>query len=84
MPQAHALSFTVSMFARMRRLARDLPDDLAICLDAAQTRAAMETGRIAIVPHIEGAECIDTGLDALDVLHAAGVAVAGAGLVAFQ
>ena len=72
-PQAHALSFTVSMFARMRRLAQQLPEHLAICLDTTDARAAMADGRIAIVPHIEGAECIDTGLDALDVLHAAGL-----------
>lgn len=72
-PQEQALSFTVSMFARMRRLAGELPDDVAICLDADQVRGAMDGGRIAVVPHVEGAECIDTGLDALDVLHAAGL-----------
>ncbi len=33
----------------------------------------MGQGRLAIIPHIEGAECIDTGLDALEVLHAAGL-----------
>ncbi|HET7410984.1 MAG TPA: membrane dipeptidase, partial [Paracoccaceae bacterium] len=36
-------------------------------------RAAMGSGRVAIVPHIEGAECIDPNLDALEVLHAAGL-----------
>ena len=68
-----ALDFTMSMFARMRRLARELPDDLAICASADQIRAQMAAGRIAILPHIEGAECIDTNLDALDVLHGAGL-----------
>jgi membrane dipeptidase len=72
-PQERALGFTTSMFARMRRLARDLPGDLAICADAADARAAMADGRIAIIPHVEGAECIDTNLDALEVLHAAGL-----------
>lgn len=72
-PQQQALSFTLAMFARLRRLARDLPDDLEICADASAARVAMEAGRIAIVPHVEGAECIDTDLDALEVLHAAGL-----------
>ena len=71
--QEQALAFTTAMFARMRRLERDLPDNLQLTYDAAQTRAAIEAGRIAIVPHIEGAECIDRNFDALDVLHAAGL-----------
>ncbi len=71
--QDYALAFTTAMFARIRRLQRQMPDDVALCYDAAQTRAAMDAGRIAIVPHVEGAECIDTNLDALDILHAAGL-----------
>lgn len=72
-PQEAALAFTTALFARMRRLVRELPDDLALCTDAGAVRAAMASGRIAIVPHIEGAECIDTDLAALEVLHAAGL-----------
>lgn len=72
-PQDRALDVTLAMFARMRRLARELPADLAICTDAAAIRAAIDAGRIAVLPHIEGAECIDTGLNALEVLHAAGL-----------
>jgi membrane dipeptidase len=68
-----ALDFTLAMFARLRRLAAELPDDLALCGSAAQAEAAMGQGRIAIIPHIEGAECIDTDLDTLEVLHAAGL-----------
>lgn len=68
-----ALDFTMAMFARMRRLAAELPDDLALCGSAGDIGAAMEQGRIAILPHIEGAECIDTGLDSLEVLYAAGL-----------
>lgn len=71
--QSEALDFTLAMFARMRRLAADLPRDLAICDDAETIRSAMGAGRIAILPHIEGAECIDTDLNALEVLHAAGL-----------
>jgi membrane dipeptidase len=71
--QEHALAFTLAMFARMRRLARDLPDGVALCADTAAIRAAMDADRIAVVPHIEGAECIDPDLNALEVLHAAGL-----------
>jgi membrane dipeptidase len=72
-PRAEALDFTLAMFARLRRLTAELPDDLAICGTAAEAEAEMGQGRIAIIPHIEGAECIDTGLDALEVLYGAGL-----------
>ena len=68
-----ALDFTLAMFARLRRLAAELPDDLALCGSADDIGAAMDQDRIAILPHIEGAECIDTGLDTLEVLYAAGL-----------
>jgi membrane dipeptidase len=68
-----ALDFTMAMFARMRRLAAELPDDLALCGSAEDVAAEMKTRRLAILPHIEGAECIDTGLDTLEILHAAGL-----------
>ena len=72
-PQEHALGFTLAMFARMRRLARDLPEEVALCADAPAIQAAIDAGRVAVVPHIEGAECIDAELNALEVLHAAGL-----------
>ncbi|MEM1345591.1 MAG: dipeptidase [Pseudomonadota bacterium] len=71
--RATALDFTLAMFARLRRLARALPLDLAICSDVADVRRAMASGQIAVWPHIEGAECIDTDFHALEVLHAAGL-----------
>ncbi|MEM9145078.1 MAG: dipeptidase [Pseudomonadota bacterium] len=71
--QPTALAFTMALFARMQRLARRHPQDVAICLSADEVRSAMAADRIAMVPHIEGAECIDTNLDTLEVLHAAGL-----------
>ena len=68
-----ALDFTLAMFARLRRLAAELPAVLALCGSATDIIGAMDEGRVAILPHIEGAECIDTGLDTLEVLHAAGL-----------
>lgn len=76
-PQRDALAFTLAMFARMRRLAAEHPGELAICSSVPEIRAAMDAGRLAIVPHIEGAECIDTDLNALEILHAAGLASLG-------
>jgi len=71
--QETALAFTLALFARLHRMERAMPQDLAICRDTDGVRRAMATGRLAAVPHIEGAECIDTDLNALEVLHAAGL-----------
>ncbi len=71
--QPEALDFTLAMFARMRRLAREMPEDLEICEHASDVCSAIGRNRIAMIPHIEGAECIDTDLNALEVLHAAGL-----------
>ncbi|MDH3666691.1 MAG: dipeptidase [Paracoccaceae bacterium] len=68
-----ALDFTLAMFARMRRLAAELPDDLALCYSAAEIADAIDAKRVAILPHIEGAECIDENLDALEMLYGAGL-----------
>ncbi len=71
--QDRALAFTLALFARLHRLGRDHPEDLVLCTDAAQARAALLAGRMAMVPHIEGAECIDRDFHALEVLYAAGL-----------
>ncbi len=71
--QDRALAFTMALFARMRRIAKALPDEVSICRGAPDIRKAMEAGKLAILPHIEGAECIDTDFNALEVLHAAGL-----------
>lgn len=71
--QPQALGFTLAMFARLRRLAHTHSTQWVICEDGQAARAAIAQGQIAIVPHIEGAECIDTDLNALEVLYAAGL-----------
>jgi len=55
----------LAMAGHLHGLARDNPADLAICLTVADIRAAMASGRIAAVLHLEGAEPIDPDLDAL-------------------
>jgi len=71
--QEGAFAFTVALFERMRALAAALPDDLAVCTSAAEIRAAMAAGRIAMLPHIEGAEAVDPALEALETLHGLGL-----------
>lgn len=68
-----AQASTAHMFAILLRLERAFPSDLAICRSVAEIRAAMASGRLSAVMHIEGAEAIDPGLNMLDVLHAAGL-----------
>ena len=68
-----ARTSTIGMLSILLRLERAFPADLAVCRDVAGIRAAMASGRIAAVMHIEGAEAIDPDLAMLDVLHAAGL-----------
>ncbi len=69
----HAQASSLGMMAILLRLERALPDALAVCRSTAEIRAAMASGRIAAVLHIEGAEPIDADFLALDVFHAAGL-----------
>lgn len=71
--QAHALPATLAMMARARRLERASEGAVAICYSVAEIRQAMAAGKLAMTLHIEGAEAIDPTLDALEVLHAAGL-----------
>jgi membrane dipeptidase len=70
---ARALRDASEMFAILLRLARSRADALRICGSVADIHAAMAAGQFAAVPHIEGAEMIGTDLDALYLLHAAGL-----------
>lgn len=51
----------------------DRAGHLRLCRSAAEIRAARAEGAVAAVLHLEGAEAIDPDLDALDMLHAAGL-----------
>ena len=46
---------------------------LTICRTAAELRAALSSGKLAAIFHIEGAEAIDAELNTLDVLYQAGL-----------
>jgi membrane dipeptidase len=67
----HAQRVTFALAARLRRLERE--GALAVCRSTADIRGAMAAGRLAAVFHIEGAEAVDPELEALEVLHAAGL-----------
>jgi len=72
-PLAQAQATALAMAGHLHALARDNPDDLTLCRTVTDIRAAMAAGRIAAVMHLEGAEAIDEGLDALHLFHAMGL-----------
>lgn len=73
LPQAPALAVAVAQAAEFIGMERDAPGDFAICRRLPDIRAAMAQGRVAGVLHMEGAEAIDAGLDALHLFHAMGL-----------
>ncbi|MBL4919052.1 dipeptidase [Szabonella alba] len=63
----------LSMAGHLHWMARSAPNDFSLCTTAAGIRAAISTGRIAGVMHMEGAEAISPGLDELPLWHAMGL-----------
>lgn len=73
MTAAEAQPVALAQAAHLLALARENPGDFALCRSVAEIRAAMASGRIAAVMHMEGAEAIDPDLDALYAFHAMGL-----------
>ncbi len=69
--QGEALRVVLAEAAILKRLQRD--GALKICTTAHDIRLCLETGTMAAIMHMEGAEAIDANLDALEVLHSAGL-----------
>jgi membrane dipeptidase len=63
----------LTRLSTMLRLERAAPDQVVIVRDPDHLRAEVESERLAIVLHLEGAEAIDPDLRFLDVLYAAGL-----------
>ena len=63
----------ITMAGLMHWMARSAPDDFALCRTAAEARAAMASGTIAGIMHMEGAEAIGPDLDALYLFHDMGL-----------
>lgn len=72
-PASEALAATLGMATTLLRIARASNGSVAACRSVSEIRAAKERGALAGVLHIEGAEAIGPDLDALHMLHAAGL-----------
>ncbi|MFQ5624166.1 MAG: dipeptidase [Paracoccaceae bacterium] len=70
-PQAEALPVAMAQAAILSRL--EAGGALRICRTVGDIRECLAKGTLAAIMHIEGAEAIDTGFDALEVLHRAGL-----------
>jgi len=73
LPRRTALAFTLSVMADLFRLEGEAGGQLAVVRSAGELRRCLADGTFAVILHIEGAECIDTRLDALEVFHRAGL-----------
>ncbi len=70
-PQAEALQVAITQAAILLRLERE--GALRICTSVADIQTCLDSGKMAAIMHMEGAEAIDTGFDSLHLLHAAGL-----------
>ncbi len=68
-----AMDAMIRMSAILFRLEARSGGRLRVCRSVADIEAATAAGALAAVLHIEGAEAIDADLEALDLLHAAGL-----------
>ena len=64
---------TVHMASLLIRIERASGGEVKICRTAADIRRCIESGALAAILHIEGAEGIDPDLHMLDVLHGSGL-----------
>lgn len=64
---------TAHMTALLIRIERASKGDVKICRTAADIRHCIDTGKLAAILHIEGAEGIDPDLYMLDVLYESGL-----------
>ncbi len=75
MPPAIDQGFALGVAMKQARMLADLEADgaLRICTSVADIAKTMQNGTMAAIMHMEGAEAIDRDLDALHVLHRAGL-----------
>ena len=70
---SRAQRFTGALAARLFRTERESAGRFRVVRDVATLRECIETGVLAAIFHIEGAEAIDTRLDSLELLYQAGL-----------
>jgi len=68
-----AQHYALASLGRLLRLERESNGQVAIVRTVEEMRTAIENGTFALELHFEGAEPIDTDLDALEVFYAAGI-----------
>lgn len=73
LPRRRALAYTLAVMSDMLRLEAEAAGEVKVVRSATELRRCLDEGTFAMVVHIEGAEAIDTRLETLDVLHAAGL-----------
>jgi membrane dipeptidase len=76
-PFADAIAPAIAAAGLLLWMERSSNGAFRICRSAADIRDCMARGVIAGVMHMEGAEAIDEGLDALHLFHAAGLRALG-------
>lgn len=70
---SYALEKTLGMARLMFDLERAAPDEVKVVRSVDELEQCLADRTVAMIFHIEGAEAIDPNLDALHVLHAAGL-----------
>jgi len=75
MPPAMDQSYALNVAMKQARMLADLESDgaLKICTTVTEIAKTMQSGTMAAIMHMEGAEAIDRDLDALHVLYRAGL-----------
>ncbi len=68
-----AQHYALSSLGQLLRLERESNGEVTIVRTVDELRTAIENGTFALELHFEGAEPIDTDLDALEVFYAAGI-----------
>ncbi len=66
-------AFTTAIISDLLRLIEASDGAMTLIRTASELQEAIDSGTFAVILHIEGAEAIDTRLESLDVLHAAGL-----------
>jgi membrane dipeptidase len=68
-----ALGWTLSVMSDLFRLERESRGEVEVVRTSRDLVRCLDEGTFAVILHIEGAEAIDPGLEALDVFHEAGL-----------
>ena len=68
-----ALRYTLSVMSDLFRLEEEADGAVKVVRTVSDLRACVAEGVLAMILHIEGVECLDTRLETLDVLCAAGL-----------